>query len=135
MATETQLAPASGAGIGKAVAENLLARAGFIEVMSDALYNALTATRRTWDSGAKQWVEEPDTRSQLQAFFGIIAHMEGEPVKRVIHQHTTNGMVDPLAALQGSPAAREAMQRLLDKAAHRDLKPARHSKQADPIEV
>lgn len=120
MATENlQLAPAAGEGIGKEVARILLARPGFVEAMADALHNALTAQRRTWDSGAKQWVEEPDTRSQLQAFFGCLAHMEGEPIKRVFHQHMTAGKVDPLTVLQDSPATLAAVERLLDKAKFR----------------
>ena len=109
------LAPAAGAGIGKMVADDLLARKGFAKRLADSLDRGLTATRRTWDSGAKEWVEEPDTRSQLQAAFGIFAHMEGEPIKRIIHQHLGNAGVDPLATLQDSPAARDALRRLLEK--------------------
>jgi hypothetical protein len=124
-----ELAPAAGAGIGKEIARILLARPGFIEAMADALHNALTAERRTWDSGSKQWVTEPDTRSQLQAFFGCLSHMEGEPIKRVFHQHMSDGKVDPLAVLQDSPATREALQRLLDKSKWRES--GRNTKQAE----
>ncbi len=132
MATETQLAPAAGAGIGKAIAADLLARPGFVRKMADALDNALGATRRTWDAGAKEWVEEPDTRSQLQAFFGCLAHMEGEPIKRIIHQHNGDGKApDVLAALRESPALRAAMRRELDKAEFR----TRNVKQATPAEA
>jgi hypothetical protein len=131
---EIQLAPAAGAGIGKEIAANLLARPGFVDKMADALDNALTATRRTWDSGSKQWVEEPDTRSQLQAFFGCLAHMEGEPIKRIIHQHTGDGKgLDPLTALQESPALREAARRMLEKSEWR--RSGRNAKQAESVEV
>jgi NAD(P)-dependent dehydrogenase (short-subunit alcohol dehydrogenase family) len=122
---EIMLAPAAGSGIGKAIAKELLSRGGIVEKLADALENALTATRRTWDSGTKQWVEEPDTRSQLQAVFGLIAHMEGEPIKRVIHQHLGGkGDVDPLQALQDSPALREAAERMLHRAKQRPTKRA-----------
>ena len=114
--TTLSLAPAAGAGIGKMVADDLLARQGFAKRLADSLDRGLTATRRTWDSGAKEWVEEPDTRSQLQAAFGIFAHMEGEPIKRIIHQHMGAAGIDPLATLQDSPAAREALRKLLEKA-------------------
>lgn len=124
------LAPAAGEGIGKEIARILLARPGFLEAMADALHNALTATRRTWDSGAKQWVEEPDTRSQLQAFFGCLAHMEGEPIKRIIHQHLGGrGDVNPLDALRDSPALRDAARALLNKAEFR----TRNAKPADEV--
>lgn len=100
--------------------------------MSDALHNALTATRRTWDSASKTWVEEPDTRSQLQAFFGCLAHMEGEPIKRIIHQHNGSGKpLDAVAALQESPALREATRRALDKAEFK----GRNARKADPVDA
>lgn len=122
-----ELAPAAGSGMGRQIADKLLAREGFLDRMADALDNALTATRRTWDSGAKCWNEEPDTRSQLQAFFGCLAHMEGEPIKRIIHQHLGgNGQVDPLAALQESPALREAASKLLQKAEWRTSGKQKH---------
>jgi hypothetical protein len=111
-----ELAPAAGAGVGKAIAKELLSREGFAQRLADALDNALTATRRSWDAGSKQWITEPDTRSQLQAAFGIMAHMEGEPVKRIIHQHLGGeGKVDPLGALQESPELREAARKMLEK--------------------
>ena len=59
-------------------------------------------------------------RAQLQTLTLVLAHMEGEPIKRVIHQHLGgNGTVDPLAALQESPALRDAARRMLEKAEYR----------------
>ncbi len=135
------LAPASGAGIGKLIAQNLFAREGFIDRMGDAIWDALGAERRVWDkeanNGRGAWEVEPDNRSRLQAFFGIVAHMEGEPVKRIIHQHlgASGKPVDPVDALQESPALRAAVERTLAKATHRDKSPARHmrAKQADAV--
>ena len=132
MADELTLAPGAGSGFGKLVADELLKREGFAKKLADALERGLDAVRRTWDSGSKQWVEEPDTRSQLQAAFGIMAHMEGEPVKRIIHQHLGGaGAVDPLAALRESPELRQAAKRMLEKAEFR----TRHTKQAQPAEA
>jgi hypothetical protein len=126
------LAPAAGQGIGKQIAEKLLGRPGFIDRMADALDNALTATVRRWDKEADEWIVDPDTRSQLQAFFGCLAHMEGEPIKRIIHQHLGGtGDVDPLAAMQASPALRDAATRLIEKASFRDRK----KKHAELVEV
>ena len=136
--TTLTLAPAAGVGVGKAVADDLLARPGFAKRLADALERGLSATRRTWDSGSKQWVEEPDTRSQLQAAFGIMAHMEGEPVKRIIHQHLGGaGTVDPLGALRESEALRDAAKAMLEKAEWRTSgnKAYKRPKQAQPVEA
>jgi len=105
------LAPGAGHGVGKMIAAELLGRDGIIKRIADAFERGLGATRRTWDSGAKCWVEEPDTRSQLQAAFGILAHMEGEPIKRIIHEIKKSG-IDPLEALD-SPAAVQAAERMV----------------------
>lgn len=114
------LAPGAGSGIGKQIADDLLARPGFVKALADTLERGLSAKRSHWVSTAKgegYWEEEEDTRSQLQAAFGILAHMEGEPVKRIIHQHLGGaGVVDPLAALQDSEVLRDAARRLLSKA-------------------
>ena len=127
------LAPAAGAGIGKILAERLLAKPEFVELMLAAITNGLNATRSFYvkDQGMQT---EPDFKVQLQAFALILAHMEGEPIKRIIHQHIGDGKtVDPLAALQESPQLREAAKRLLDKAAFR----TRHSdaKRAEPADT
>lgn len=113
-----QLAPAAGSGIGKLLADKLLAQPGFVDAMVLAVMNGLCATRSFWikTPTGPELVTEADSKVQLQAFALILSHMEGEPIKRVIHQHLTNGKVDPLAVLKDSPATREALARLLDKA-------------------
>lgn len=111
----TQLAPAAGAGIGKILAERLLATPGFIDAMVDAVTNGLRATRSFWTKEGLH--TEPDSKTQLQAFALTMAHMEGEPIKRIIHQHLGgSGQVDPLKALQESPELLEAVARTLEKA-------------------
>lgn len=57
-------------------------------------------------------------RTQCQMFFGLLAHMEGEPIKRIVHQHLggDGSAVDPLAALRDSPALMEAVKRTVEKA-------------------
>lgn len=129
------LAPGAGSGIGKQIADDLVARPGFVKKLADTLERALEAKRSHWVSEGKgqgHWEEEEDTRSQLQAAFGILAHMEGEPVKRIIHQHLGGGgTVDPLGALIDSPELREAARRLVGKAEGK----ARSVKQAVPVEV
>lgn len=125
------LAPMAGAGIGKLLAERLLAEPGFVDSMVAAVVNGLKATRSFYvkDEGMHT---EPDAKTQLQAFALVLAHMEGEPVKRIIHQHLGGaGGIDPLAALQESPELREAAARLLQKAEFR----TRHSKKAEPADA
>lgn len=115
----TALAPAAGAGIGKLLAEKLLADPNFVQLMVDAAKGGLEATRSFWcGKGASGYLEtEPDTRTRIQTLALLLAHMEGEPIKRIIHQHLGgNGTVDPLAALQESPALRDAAKKLLEKA-------------------
>lgn len=132
---QIQLAPAAGSGIGKLLAEALLARPGFVELLAEVAESGLRATTpRRWDKETESWISDPDFRVQTQTLFGLIAQMEGEPIKRIIHQHLGGtGSVDPLAALQESPALREAAARMLEKAewrtsgnkAHKKPKPAK----------
>ena len=86
--------------------------------MEGVAVRALSATIRRWDPGAKAYAEEPDMRTQCQMFFGLLAHMEGEPIKRIVHQHLggDGSAVDPLAALRDSPALMEAVKRTVEKA-------------------
>ncbi len=120
MSTESaQLAPAAGAGIGKIFADRLLAEPDFMECMVSAVMNGLRATRSFWvkKGGESELVTEADSKVQLHAFALVMAHMEGEPIKRIIHQHLgAGGAVDPLAALQASPELRAAARRELEKA-------------------
>lgn len=138
------LAPSAGTGIGKLLADALLADPDFVPAMIAAVTNGLKATRSFWTGKGEsaELVTEPDSKTQLQAFALILAHMEGEPVKRIIHQHLGgNGTVDPLAALQESPALLEAARKLLEKAewkhsGHQTHKAARGKKGAEqPAEL
>lgn len=135
--TTLTLAPAAGSGIGKIVAAELLAL-DIGKKVAATLDRGLTATRSHWVSegqGKGYWEDEPDTRSQLQAAALILAHMEGEPVKRVIHQHmNVNGTVDLLSALQDSPELTELLQQQLTKAA-KPRRGAKSVKAATPQEA
>lgn len=129
METETQLAPAAGSGIGKMVADYLLKQPDFIENMGQVIVRALNAKTRRWDKDAREFVEDDDCKTQCTAFFGIMAHMEGDPIKRIVHQHLGGtGTVDPLAALKESPALREAAARMLEKAEWRHSGMKAHKK-------
>ena len=122
MSETIQLAPASGSGIGKQLADMLLSRPGFVELMADAAEGGLRAmTPRRWDKETETWICDADSRVRIQTLALLLAHMEGEPIKRIIHQHLGGtGEVDPLAALRESPALREAAGALLEKANFRD---------------
>jgi hypothetical protein len=105
------LAPGAGSGIGKLIAERLLADPDFLPLMLQAAKDGLRAVRSYWDKDTRQMVHEPDNRVQIQTLFGLLSHMEGDPVKRVIHEFKKGG-VDPLEALD-SPAAVDAAERMI----------------------
>jgi len=115
------LAPAAGAGIGKVLAEVLTADSELLPLMVAAAKDGLKANRSFWvkDSpgGGGHLETEPDMRIRTQTLFQLLAHMEGEPVKRIIHQHIgPQGGVDLGAVLAESPELREAMAKELQKA-------------------
>lgn len=120
MNTENQtitLAPAAGAGIGKKIADRLLSESDFIEEMARTARDGLRAMApRRWDKESQDWVQDPDMRTRAQMFFGLLAHMEGEPVKRIIHQHLgEGGKLDVGGALADSPELAAAVERELQK--------------------
>lgn len=145
MSTEAlQLAPAAGAGIGKLLADRLLAEPDFIDAMVAAAMNGLRATRSFW-TGKGENAEhhtEPDSKVQLQALALVMAHMEGEPIKRIIHQHLggDGSAPDPLAALRESPALLAAVKREIEKAEWRTSgkkahKAPKRTQDANPVDV
>ncbi len=121
--TVISLAPAAGAGIGKKIAEALLADPEFIPLMKAAIINGLRASRSLWvkgPDGKSKLINEPDSKVQIQAFALTMAHMEGEPVKRIIHQHLAGDKeLNPLGALRDSPELLDAMRDLVEKAEFR----------------
>lgn len=134
MATEQiSLAPAAGSGIGKLLADKLLAHPDFVDLMVATIINGLKATRSYWTGKGEsaELITEADSKTQLQAFALVLAHMEGEPIKRVIHQHINSGAIDPLATLKDSPATRDALRRLLDKAVFHES--GRNTKTAEAV--
>ena len=119
MGSSTSLAPAAGAGVGKLLADLLLADPGFLPAMKEAAMRGLTAMQpRRWDKENECWGEAvPDARVQVQTVAMLLAHMEGEPIKRIVHQHLgADGGPDPVAAMRESPALRAAVERTLANA-------------------
>lgn len=113
---QVSLAPMAGAGIGKMLADELLKDPEFVPLMRSVALGCLRAVTHRFIMERKETIEVPDFKIQAQMFFGLLAHMEGEPVKRIIHQHLGgSGAIDPLSALQESPALREAAKRLIEK--------------------
>ncbi len=126
------LAPASGSGIGKLLADALLAHPDFLALMTEAAIGGLSATRSFFvKTGAREghMETEADYRTRTQTLALLLAHMEGEPIKRIIHQHVGEGKaIDPVKAMQASPELRESVRRTLEKAEFR----TRHTKKAEP---
>lgn len=112
------LAPGAGAGLGKLVFDSLLASPDVAKRIADQMLAGLEASTERWDKGRGEWVQVPDWRVRMQTVFGILAQAEGEPIKRIVHQHLnqTAGEVDIAAALRDSPALAAAMEKELEKA-------------------
>ncbi len=127
------LAPAAGAGLGKLLADSLLSDPEFVPLMRKTAIECLHAMApRRWDKESGGWVADPDMKTRAQMFFGLIAHMEGEPVKRIIHQHLgADGKLDLRGALQDSPELAAAVAAELEKAQWR--KSGRNAKKAAPV--
>ena len=108
------LAPGSGSGVGKLLAESLLADSDFVPELKKTAREGLRATRSYGSRDGP--VTEADFRVRIQTLTLLLAHMEGEPVKRIIHEHLSGPNIDPLAAMRESPELREAAKHLIEKA-------------------
>ncbi len=128
------LAPAAGSGIGKLVFDALLAEPDFIPLMVQAAMGGLRATTSFYNPATREVIEKVDFKTRLQAWLALTAHAEGEPVKRIIHQHLgAGGQLDIMGALRESPALLAAAKAEIEKAEFRD----RHkkAKQAAPLDL
>ena len=140
METNLALAPAAGQGIGKQLFDRLLSDPQFLDDLAEAARDGLKAmTPRRWDKASGSWECDPDYRVRTQTLFGLLAQAEGEPIKRILHQHmgSTEG-IDPLAALRDSPALLAAVKREVEKAEWRTSGKGEHKRpkaqrQADPV--
>jgi hypothetical protein len=119
--TQLSLAPGAGSGIGRKLALSLLDDSRFLPALRDAFMDALTATTWYFDTGSKTRVLAIDYKTRLAAAMGVLSHMEGDPVKRIIHQEI--GMTNLAGAaedqLAASPGLRAALARQLRKAEER----------------
>jgi hypothetical protein len=119
MGAEITLAPAAGQGIGRKLADVLLAEPKFIPLLGAAFLDALQAEQFFYDKHAKEWHGEPDFKTRLAAAMGVLAQMEGEPVKRIIHQHLdASGLAEEALeqAAETSPALRRRLERIVQRA-------------------
>lgn len=137
--TETlSLAPAAGSGIGKLVFDALLADPQFIPLMVQAALGGLSATTSFYNPATREVIEKVDFKTRLQTWLALTAHAEGEPVKRIIHQHFGGeGRIDPGAALADSPELAAAVERELQKARwkHSGRQDHKKPKRAQPAEL
>jgi hypothetical protein len=109
----------AGSGIGKQLAEKLLERDDFLRLLEEAVVAALQANLQPrWDPNAKAWAPAvPDAKTRLAAVLGLMAQLEGEPVRRIVHQHLGGGgVLDLHAVLRDSPELREVLARELQNA-------------------
>lgn len=133
---QATLTPASGTGLGKVLFEALLGNPDFLPSMVAAAMGGLTAVyARRWDKHSDDWGDpEPDHKTRVQTFLALWAQAEGEPIKRMVHQHLgAAGALDPEAMLASSPAARDAMRAMIERI---ESKTGREPKRAaEPLEV
>lgn len=128
------LAPAAGSGVGKVIADSLIKQPDFLADMIQSARDGLRAmSPRRWDKDTETWIQDPDYRVRVQTFFGLLAHMEGDPVKRIIHEVRKGAGGSPDELLAESPAAIEAAKRIVAGAEARRRKAG--LKKAEPVEV
>lgn len=118
---QVSLAPMAGQGLGKLLFDKLLADPNFVQMLIDGIIAGLTAMMpRRWDKESGGWVSDPDGKTRARTAFDLLAQAEGEPIKRVIHQHLGSvSQADPIATLMQSPALVDAIRRTIDKASAR----------------
>ncbi len=75
-------------------------------------------------------------RIRVQTLALLLAHMEGEPVKRIIHQHLGGeGKIDVGGALANSPELARAVERELQKANWKHSGRQAHKRPAKQVEA
>lgn len=118
-----QLAPSAGTGIGKLWADVLLRDpTAFAEAMCGVVERGFKAKKRVWDAGAKDWSEEEDCKTQIATLALVLSHLEGDPIKRIVHQHLGIGPTDPVSAIRENPALAAGLEKALANAKFRDRK-------------
>ena len=131
----------AGAGLGRLLFDSLLSDPEFVPAIKAAALGSLSASRSFYDKTTRQMVTEPDFRTRLAAVALILSQAEGEPLRRVIHQHIggAESRVAVHEALADSPGLREAVRRELDNAEFRTrrARPVRTvaPAEADPVDV
>jgi hypothetical protein len=111
------LAPAAGTGVGSALAQRFFGRPDWLDKLEASLINALGAEHRVYGGKGVGIITYPDGKTQLAAVLGLMSHMDGEPVKRIIHEVRRGRDAESLQdELTRSPALREAAREMLDAA-------------------
>ena len=113
---------AAGNGIGLDFGKRLVRRDDLLLLMEQAAVDGLRAMCPSrWDKNAGDWVRDPDYRTRTQTLFGLLAQLEGEPVKRVAAMTVPSRCKQEaeemeVANLLRSPALRATLRRQLDEA-------------------
>ena len=131
------LAPMAGAGLGRVLFDALLADPDFVPALKAAALGSLGASRSFYDKATREMITEPDFRTRLAAVALILSQAEGEPLRRVIHQHigADGGRIAVHEALADSPGLREAVRRELENAEFRTrrVRPIRPAGDSGPV--
>lgn len=128
LSISTALAPAAGSGIGRMLFTQLLEDSEFVGEMKAAVMKGLRAQHTFRDRKSGEIITADDPRTMIATVAMILAQAEGDPIKRVIHQHIgAPGAVDVQQELRDSDALRQAVRRELEKAEFR----GRHGRRED----
>ena len=112
---------AAGAGVGLNFGKRLVKREDLLVLMEQAAIDGLQAMAPSrWDKNAGTWTRDPDYRVRTQTLFGLLAQLEGEPVKRIAISGAQRKGIETddaaLARLLQSPAVRAKLRKQLDDA-------------------
>lgn len=119
MDEQLTLSPGAGSGIGKKLADALLAEPDFIGMLKAAFMEALEAKQWFYDKHAKEWTSEPDYKTRLAAGQAILANLEGEPIKRVMVAQggrKPDSDAKTVERIASSPALQASLQAKLSRA-------------------
>lgn len=103
---------------GSAIMRALLDDPEIVPLALAALKAALSSNQMYYNKSLKAWEAEPDARTRLAAAQVCLQYLEGLPLQRIESKSITADVSGQGAevVLKNSPAAREALRRMLDRA-------------------
>jgi hypothetical protein len=107
---------------------------GFVDRLKETIEGCLDAANSRWDKSLKDWADEPDFRTRIDAVKLIFAYSAGLPLQRSVAfavAGETYGKMQEM--LESSPAVIEAMKRQIEKVEWKGGKKA--PRKVQPVEA